>query len=137
LTLLCGQQLAHKLAGPLAVVGRDVKVGDCSDHERAKGGDLDSALCRPGGDTRSGSRAGVDHDDIRLDAVRIDSGANAAGYGLGKDACCGMIISQSVYMMIKGVEARGGEHAGLSPAAAKPLPQHSGAGDAIRRTHQH
>ena len=73
--LLFGQQLAHKLAGPSAVVGRDVKMGDCSDHERAQSGDPDSALCCRGGEGRSESRAGIDHDDIRLDSV----GLTAAG----------------------------------------------------------
>ena len=43
---LFDQQLAHQLAGPLAVVGGDVKMSDCSDHERAQSGDLDSSLCR-------------------------------------------------------------------------------------------
>ena len=92
---LLRQQLAHELAGPLAVIGGDVKMGDCSDHERAQSGDLDATLCRGGGDRRSGSRAGVDDDDIRLDGVRIDSGRDAAGYGLGKGARCRVIISQS------------------------------------------
>ena len=136
-TPLLRQQLAHELAGPLAVIGGDVKMGDCSYHERAQGGNLDATLCRRGGDRRSVTRPGVDDDDIRLDVVRIDSGRDAAGYGVGKGARSRVIISQSLHMMIKGVQARGGEYPGLAPAGTEPLSHDPRFRNVLSSAHQH
>ena len=43
-----------------------------------------------------------------------------------------MIIDQPLQMMIKGVQARGSEYAGLAPATAEPLAQHPGTRDVLR-----
>ena len=85
----------------------------------------------------AGVGAGVDHHDIGLDGVQLYSSRDSRRYGLGEGACCCMIVGKSLHMMIKGVQAGGGEHTRLSPATAKALPQHPGAGDVLRRAHQH
>src|SRR5688572_11054773 len=113
---LSAQQLANELTGQLAVIGSDVEMRDRSDHERAQRGDLHSTFCGRDSDWRSGNRSGVDHDNIRLNCTRHDSGWHTGGYRRCKDARGCMIIRESLHMMIKRVQAGGGEHAGLPPA---------------------
>jgi hypothetical protein len=112
-------------------------MGNCSDHGGAQSGDLHAALSRRSSDRSSGNPTRIDHYNIRLHGVRLDSGRDAGGYCLREDVCCYMIIGQSLHMVIKCVQACGGEHASLAPPAAKPLPVHSGAGDSFGGTHQH
>ena len=49
---LPGQEFANETAGRFAVVSRHVEMGNCSDHEGPKGGDLNAALGSSGGDRR-------------------------------------------------------------------------------------
>ena len=81
---LFDQQLADQLTSRLTVIGRDVKMGNGSDHERAECGNLDATLCRRSSDGRSRNRSGVDHDDIRLDGLRIDGSRHMAGDSLSE-----------------------------------------------------
>ena len=134
--LLLTQQLANELAGPLAIVCRYVEMGDRPDHERAKRGNQHSTLCCRCRDRRGGGRAGVDHDDVRLDTVRFDRSRDLSGNGISKDARGFMIIAEPLHMMIKGVQAGGGEHAGLAPATTEPFAQHPSSRDVLSGRYQ-
>ena len=134
--LLLTQQLADELAGQLAIVCRYVEMGDRPDHERAKRGNQDASLCCHCRDGRSGGRAGVDHDDVRFDIVQLNRSRDLSGNGISKDARAFMIIDEPLHMMIKGVQAGGGEYAGLTPATTKPLAQHPSSRDVLSGGYQ-
>ena len=135
--VLGSQQLSDELSCPLAVVNCHIEMSHRPDHEGAESGHLHPPLCCRNRDRRGRSRAGVDHHDIGLNGIELYRSRNAGRYRLGECACCCMIIGKPLQMMIKGVEAGGGEHAGLAPATAKALPQYAGACDVLRRAHQH
>ena len=135
--VLGSQQLSDQLPCPLAVVNCYIEMSNRPDHEGTESRDLHPPLCGCNRDRRGRSRASVDHHDIGLDGIQLHSGRDTGRYGLSEGTCCCMIIGKPLQVMIKGVEAGGGEHARLAPATAKALPQYPGACDVLRCAHQH
>ncbi len=124
--------------GAIALLARDVEVGDEADGVGADGAGED-VFCAKGGDD-GGSVSAVaqgEDDDVALHGVEVDLDGGEGGDGFGEEAGVGVILVEAGGHLLERDETGGGEDAGLAHASAERLTDRASAIDVVLRADEH
>ena len=129
----------ESLNSPGDIFGAHVQMRDGAQKIPSEGVNQDTMFFQPHPyfllvQTRSG---GIDHEDVGLYRLEIDVQTVHGVHALGKMSRVRVVFGQTINVVLKSMESRGSQNAGLPHGAAEPFPDPQRLIDEIPRTDQH